>query len=298
MGFKRDGISSGLGDRLGCYLIYSMLGYIFNEDIYTYWISDNNWGKKYPSNIFDYINFPKNLIFVSYDEYKKLDYKELDYRWVYHGFDYIPETMFKSLSEDTQITCSYEEMIAYYQKACNEMFYKKTLPDIIKNRFGIIHIRRGDKGKNNNHNHKIINVLNNKDAQKICEKFIITSDDISEYLKYSGNIIKVNYSDDDKVRTLEEFFTYSHCKIIVQSIVEPGTYGGWSGFSYVPFQLGLALYPDDPPILISLSEEHENTRLTYAKKYSNRPLFNVFHYPLTFLTYATKYSNTPFNILL
>ena len=35
MGFKRDGISSGLGDRLGCYLIYSMLGYIFNEDIYT-----------------------------------------------------------------------------------------------------------------------------------------------------------------------------------------------------------------------------------------------------------------------
>ena len=258
-----------------------MLGYILNEDIYTYWVPDDR-GKEYPSNIFDYINFPKNLIFVSYDEYKKLDYKKLDYRWVFHGFDYIPETIFRSLTEDKQIMCSYEEMLAYYQKACNEMFYKKKLPDIIKKRLGIIHIRRGDKGTNNNHNQKIINILNNKELQKICDNFIITCDNISDYSKYSGKFMKVNFSDDVKVRTLEEFFTYSHCKIIIQSVVEPGLMGGWSGFSYVPFQLGLALYPDNPPILISLSEEKENTRLTNAKEYANRPLFNVLHYPLIF----------------
>ena len=99
--------------------------------------------------------------------------------------------------------------------------------------------------------------------------------------------MKVNFSDDTKVRTLQEFFIYPHCKIIVQSIVELGTYGGWSGFSYVPFQLGLALYPQNPPILISLSEDKENTRLTYARKYANRPLLNILHYPL--LEDTTRY---------
>jgi len=277
MVFKRNGVVSGLGDRIGNYLIYSMLGYIFNEDIYTTW-EERGRSKDYPSNIFDYIHFPKNLIFVSNNEYEKLDCKYLDYRWVYHGLDYIPETIFKSLSEDKHITCSYEEMFAYYQKACNEMFYKKTLPDIINKRLGIIHIRRGDKGTNNNHNQKIINILNNRELIKICDKFIITSDDSSEYSKYCENHEKINFSDDSKVRTLEEFFIYSHCKIIVQSIIEPGTYGGWSAFSYVPFQLGLAQYPNNPPILITLSEEKENTRLTYARKYANRPLFNILHY--------------------
>ena len=153
---------------------------------------------------------------------------------------------------------------------------------IIKKRVGTIHIRRGDKGTNNMHNQKILNILNNKKLQKKCDKFIITSDDISEYSKYTEKIMKVNFSDDAKVRTLEDFFTYSHCKIIVQSIVDSGKYGGWNGFSCVPFQLGLALYPDNPPILISLSEEKENTRMTYAKQWANRPLFNVKHYPLTF----------------
>ena len=44
MTLKRFGIESGLGDRLGCYLIYSMLGYIFNKDIYTFWVYDSEWG--------------------------------------------------------------------------------------------------------------------------------------------------------------------------------------------------------------------------------------------------------------
>lgn len=280
MSLKREGVSSGLGDRLGNILLQSMLGYIYNKDIYTFWIYDNLRGNEYPSNILDYINFPKNIKFVSKDEYDKLEYNRLEFKWVYHGFDFIPETIYKSLFEAKQIVCSYEEMLIYYKKACNEISYKKKLPDIIKERPGILHIRRGDKGTNNTHNHKIINILNNPKIQKKCSKIIITSDDISEYSKYAEQLTKVSFSDNIKIRTLEEFFTYSHCKIIVQSIIEPGTYGGWSSFSYIPFQLGLALYPDNPPILISLSEESENTRLTYAKQYVNMPLFNVVHFPI------------------
>ena len=174
-------------------------------------------------------------------------------------------------------------MLAFYKKSCSQMFYKKVLPDIIENRPGIIHIRRGDKAINNNINHdnKINNILNNNRVQKICDKFIITSDDPSEYSKYVKNVVNINYSTDPKIRTLEEFFICSHCKIIVQSIIQLGPSGGWSGFSYIPFQLGLALYPNDPPILISLSEEKENTCLTKAKQYANRPLFNIVHYPLS-----------------
>ena len=114
MSLKRHGINGGLGDRLGCYLIHSMLGYIYNKDIYTYWVYNNKWGKEYPSTIFDYINFPDNLKFVSRDEFNKLDCKMLEYRWVHGSFDQIPETIYKSLSEDKHITCSYEEMLDIY----------------------------------------------------------------------------------------------------------------------------------------------------------------------------------------
>jgi hypothetical protein len=36
--FKRHCIRSGLGDRLGNYLMYSMMGELLNVDIYTTWI--------------------------------------------------------------------------------------------------------------------------------------------------------------------------------------------------------------------------------------------------------------------
>lgn len=285
MNLKRDGIPTGLGDRIGCYLIFSMLGYIYDKTIYTTWIYNNIRGGEYPSNILEYINFPNNLKFVSQDEFDKLEYAKLEFRWVYHAFDQIPETMYKSLYDDKQINCSYEEMLRCYKKACSEMFYKKTLPGIITTRPGIIHIRRDDKGCALNHTPKIINLLNDPRILKICQKFIITTDDSREIAQFNDNkIIKVEFSENIKIRTLEEFFVYSHCKIIIQSVgssgkgAEVGSWGGWSGFSYIPFQLGLTLYPNDPPIFISLSEESENTRLTCARKYADRPLFNVLHY--------------------
>ena len=35
--FKKKGPNTGLGDKLGCYLMYSTLGYLKNIKIYTTW---------------------------------------------------------------------------------------------------------------------------------------------------------------------------------------------------------------------------------------------------------------------
>ena len=45
--FKRSGIKSGLGDRLGNYLMYAMMGEILNADIYTTWIyEEHSYGER------------------------------------------------------------------------------------------------------------------------------------------------------------------------------------------------------------------------------------------------------------
>lgn len=288
MYLKKTGNGGGLGERIGGYLIFSMLGYIYNKKIYTYWrLKKCRRGKDYPSNIFDYINFPSNLIFVSEEEYTKLNFPNLQKRgYVYHGFDFIPETVYKILSDQGHITCSYEEMLFYYRKSCNEMFYKKELPSLYKSRPVILHMRRGDKTKKKRerHNDRIKNIFNNEKIKQVCDNIIVTTRNNKDIKwvedNFINSILKVNFSEDVKIRTLEEFFFYSHCKIIFQSVVQSGKIGGWSCFSYVPFQLGLALYPNDPPILISLSEEKENTRMTFAKKYVKRNLFNIYHWPI------------------
>ena len=102
----RAGATSGLGDRLGTYLINAMLGEIYNKDIYTTWINNDplhHMSFLYPDNIFEYIQFPRRLKFVTEQEFNKLNDPHLDYRCVYHGFDQIPETMYKNLYEDGHI---------------------------------------------------------------------------------------------------------------------------------------------------------------------------------------------------
>ena len=122
---KRNGIRSGLGDRLGNYLIYAMMGEILNVDIYTTWIYDKQsygeQGTEYPDNIEEYISFPKRLKIISLEEYNKLDIPYLSYKWIYHGFDYIPETIYKSLFEDMNINCTFEKMLEIYKKVCKEL---------------------------------------------------------------------------------------------------------------------------------------------------------------------------------
>ena len=280
---QRDGIESGLGDRIGNYLMFAMLGEIYNKDIYTTWITDkcggeNTWSSQYPSNIFEYIQFPKRLKFVSKDEYSKLRYPHLHYRWVNYGLDQMPETIYKSLYEDGHITCSYSVMLTVYRNVCKELYYKKQLPDIYNERPCIIHLRRGDKGTDDSHNNRIINIY---DKLKTTYKtWIITTDgDLPDIIRnHIPGIIIPHFSPDNKVKTLEEFFLYSHASVIIQSIIGHGIYCGWSGFSYIPFQLGLSLYQKEEPLLISMSDDIENTRLTHAREYATRELYNISMY--------------------
>lgn len=288
---QRDGIETGLGDRIGNYLIFAMLGEIYNKDIYTTWITKNDpnnihsRGSQYPNNIFEYIQFPKRLKFVSKEEYSKLNYPYLRYKWVYHGLEQVPETIYKNLYEDGHIKCSYRVMLIVYRNVCKELYYKKELPPIYKERPCIIHLRRGDKGSNDRHNQRIVNVYNK--YKNDHPNWVITTDgNIPQIIRDNiPNIIIPEFSTDNRVRTLEEFFLYSHAKIILQSIVEPGKYGGWSGFSYIPFLLGLSLYENkellhqyNQPLLISMSDDKENTILTYMKEYAERNLYNVIMY--------------------
>lgn len=283
---KRNGIRSGLGDRLGNYLIYAMMGEILNVDIYTTWIYDKQsygeQGTEYPDNIEEYISFPKRLKIISLEEYNKLDIPYLSYKWIYHGFDYIPETIYKSLFEDMNINCTFEKMLEIYKKVCKELFYKKKLPIEFNNRPGIIHLRRGDKGNNINHNNKILKLV-----QKYTNNvngWIITSDDKVpiELINEIPNLLLPIWSENLKIRVLEEFFMYSHCSIIIQSVNlqqnHPSTWSGWCGFSYVAFQLGLSIYNNLQPILISCNTDNENTRFTYASQYAEKKLINIYMY--------------------
>ena len=286
MSVKMQGIPSGLGDRLGNYLMYATIGEIRNVDVYTTWIYDEKSygqrGTQYPDNIHEYISFPKRLKFVSSEELDKINLPSLGYRWIYHGFDYIPETLYKSMLDDNHIKCTYDEFINIYRNTCKELFYKKTIPINIKNNTGIIHIRRGDKGNKTSHTDRIFNLINKYD-NTICE-WIITSDEkIPEKIdKNISNLVSVNWSTDEKIKVLEQFFTYSKCSVIIQSVnlqtCHPSTWSGWAGFSYVAFQIGLANCSENIPILISCNTDDENTRLTHARKFAQRDLFNIYMY--------------------
>ena len=293
--FKRHGIRSGLGDRLGNYLMYAMMGELLNVDIYTTWIYETlrygERGDQYPNNIEEYISFPKRLKFVSQDELNNLNIPSLNYRWVYHGFDYIPETLYKSLIEDKNINCTFDEMINMYKKVCKELYYKKNLPIEINNRPGMIHLRRGDKGNNVNHNDKILNLVNKYNT---VTNWIITSDSQipNILIEKIPNILYPKWSTDNNIRTLEEFFAYSYSSIIIQSVnlQNDANGSGWAGYSYVAFQIGLSKFEENSPILISCNIDEENTRLTYAKKYAERELKNIYMYNNIFHNIMDKVS--------
>lgn len=279
---KKQGVITGLGDRLGCYLIYALIGELKNTDIFTTWVYDSDRGKEYPDNIFDYISFPERLKFISDEEYNNLNIPELNYRWVYHAFDYIPETVYKSLKKDRIISCNFDVMLNAYRKVSKELFYKKELPIEYKERPGIIHLRRDDKGSNVDHNDRIINLVNKYSST--IKKWIITSDSDIPLLLLNNipNLLYPKWSFDKKIKAIEEFFMYSHSSLIIQSVnfqkeIE-SMWSGWTGFSYIGFQIGMANYPDNQPILISCNNDNENTRFTYAKKYAERELINIYMY--------------------
>lgn len=272
---KRRGVFSGLGDRIGNYLIYATIGEIKNKIIYTTWVKTTYSDSHYPDNIHDYIQFPSTLNFVSDDDFDDLDFPTLNYSFVFHAFDYIPQTIYKTLIKEKIIDCSFVHFNDSYKKMCNQLKYLKKLPDGFNKRYGMIHLRRADKGNNKIHGFQIIHIIS-----KFKNKtWIISSDNISHtniYKKLNINVFKPKWSKNNKIKNLEQFFFYKYASIIIQSVPGLGKFGGWSAFSYIPFQLGIAKFNEKKPLLISCSSNKQNTRFTYARKFTNYELDNIF----------------------
>ena len=130
------------------------------------------------------------------------------------------------------------------------------------------------------HRVKIFNLINKyKNNNWLIISDNIISDELSNNIP---NIIYPQWSEDEKIKCLEQFFACTYAPIIIQSVnfqtCHQSEWSGWSSYSYIAFQIGLSNFNDPVPKLISCNNDEENTRFTYAKKIAERNLINVFMY--------------------
>jgi hypothetical protein len=274
---------SGLGDRIGYYLFMATIGELLNEKIITVWdylkYDDySNRGTEYPDNITEYIEFPPQIVFVDIDEYNSADIKSVPNKWVYHGFDLVPETQYRILVDDKLIDCTFDHYRTVYTKVSSQLKYLKILPNY-KN-FGAIHIRRTDFTICNDKNTldedlkliKLIKLI----KDKVCNWIIFTDNTKNNYNELQNIlsdklIIINNYSTDSRVKTLEEFFLLMNAKFIVQS-VPPNSHSTYpnqfSSFSYIPSIINNL-------ILYTTAIKDNNQRFTKIQEYSKINLKNI-----------------------
>jgi len=270
---------AGLGDRIGEYIIFSTLGKIHKCNVLVYWCKRNkNWasrGNEYPDDIHDYIKFPENLKFVKEKEWKSNKAKEIcPKRWnwnnYYFGDELVPEIAYKKLNLDKYL--SLEDYLKLYKDTAKQISYKKELP-ILPTNFTAVHIRRGDKSSNTKkteyHNNRLNNVFNKLNIQN----YILCSEDGNEITSKEPTLIKV--SNDNKIRTLEEFFVLSKANKIIQSIPGDNKYGGWTSYSYVASRIGDSILYNCSP---------EGTRIYYMEGIIGKKLYNVVKYSDLFIS--------------
>lgn len=268
---------SGLGDRIGEYIIFSTLGKIYNCNVLVYWSTENknvsSRGDQYPKNILDYIQFPSNLVFVDYLKWKRSDVNTIcPIRWTwnnyYLGDEFVPEIVYKKLNLSKYIKL--EEYIKLYKQTAKQISYKRELP-LLPNNFVGIHIRRGDKLK------EYYNIKNPIQYHDNRLNIVFNKLNVNNYIlcSESTNPIKnkqplsIKLSNNNMIRTLQEFFILSKARIIIQSIPGDNRYGGWTSFSYVASRIG-------DSILYNCSQE--GTRIYHMENTAGRKLYNVVKY--------------------
>ena len=264
---------AGLGDRIGEYIIFSTLGKIYKSNVLVYWGKRNiNWASRvndYPTNIHDYIKFPDNLIFVTEKECKSNKAKEIcpkrwDWNNYYYGDEFVPEIVYQKLNLDKYL--SLEDYLKLYKDTAKQISYKKELP-ILPNNLTCVHIRRGDKSSNTKkteyHNKRLNDVFNKLNIQN----YVLCSEDANVINSKEPILIKL--SNDNKIKTLEEFFILSKANKIIQSISDSGKYGGWTSFSYIASRIGDSVLYNCSP---------EGTRIYYMEDKIGKKLYNVFKY--------------------
>ena len=271
-----DCAHSGLGDRIGEYIIFSTLGKIHNCNVLVFWSTINknfaSRSNEYPNNIQDYINFPKNLKFVDRKVWKNSKVNNIcDIRWkwsdYFFGDEFVPEIVYKKLNLTKYIKL--EDYVKLYKETAKQITYKKELPKLPNNFVGV-HVRRGDKTResavkrpikyHDDRLNKVFNKLN-------IDNYILCSEGANPIK--GKQPIQIKLSNDKMIRTLQEFFILSKARIIIQSIPGDTRYGGWTSFSYVASRIGDSILYNCSP---------EGTRLYYMENTAGRKLYNVIKY--------------------
>ena len=176
--------TTGLGDRLGLYIMFATIAKLLNVSVFTAWPRGCGDGEgaeckgegpsrmdQYPSqyNIHQYIRFPPELIFIDHAEFRQLvDHKHTSLRnplqtlkLVNHkvykeGFDLMPETTFKMLSRMRSSSLSGARDLASFPfslaafraahaEASSQTAYIPALPIEPSGPFIGVHARRGDR---------------------------------------------------------------------------------------------------------------------------------------------------------
>lgn len=268
---------SGLGDRIGEYIIFSTLGRIYNCNVLVFWSNLNknfsSRGNQYPKNIHDYIKFPDNLKFVNRKVWKNSKVNNIcndRFKWqdFYYGDEFVPEIVHKKLNLGKHINL--QDYIKLYKETAKQISYKKKLPKLPNNFVGI-HVRRGDKTKEIAHIKRPIKYHDdrlNKVFNKLnIDNYILCSEGTNSIK--GKQPIQIKLSNDKMIRTLQEFFILSKARIIIQSIPGDTRYGGWTSFSYVASRIGDSVLYNCSP---------EGTRLYYMENTAGRKLYNVVKY--------------------
>lgn len=230
---------SGLGDRLlDIFTLYAYSRFLKYENFYLYWSEENITERQClkRENLFNYIEFPKNIHFVSK---KQIDFLCSDNNNYVFNDALGATSLFLFQDKYIKNKNDFDVFKNIYYESFNLIKFI-NIPDYVRNIFEnnknitTIHLRRTDKVNNTPDAHgvdnKELNFLNNKTVSFIEQK--IKEDNIICFIS-DENIVKNNYINlfknipgarilgfnfqDNTIQTFIDYYCLVHSKIIFMS---------------------------------------------------------------------------------
>ena len=257
--------ATGLGDRFGQYLQLATIGVVLNATIHTRWaVIPNVRTNSYPLDILDYVRFPRSLRIVRslpanlpIVRNAGVGYQE--------GFDHIPETSYKMLSDNGIIPKIGQSayMSAFLLAAGGFEFLRPSL--LPPRPYVAVHLRRGDRGGTSHPPPDLTKYVRNVSETRAV--YVLSDSRVARdrLCAIVASCKKLPVSD-KREAALQEFFVLVHAEVVVQSVTQAGKMGGWSSYSYVSSLIGAKRLVACVPA---------NTRLSLAEAYCECKLFNV-----------------------
>jgi hypothetical protein len=256
---------TGLGDRFGQYLQLATIGIILNATIYTQWNDRKNfWTNSYPLNILNYVRFPASLRIVK-SLPQTLPILRNAGPGYQEGFDHIPETSYRMLSDNGIIPKigRLNYMRAFLTTASQFEFLRPSL--LPQRPYVAVHLRRGDRGGPADPPVDLLRYLHNLGVNQSV--YVLSDSRIAK--RRLCNVLKLCKTlppSNTRETALQEFFALVNAELVVQSVVQSGQLGGWSSYSYVSSLIGSKHLVTCVPA---------GTRLVLAERYCRCKLFNV-----------------------